>query len=44
MIVDEGHKVSMDQILEFSKESFGWLLVVLEPQVMQIYFMQTAFY
>ena len=33
MIETEGYSVTMDQVLEFSRESFGRLLGVLEPQV-----------
>ena len=33
MINEEGYAVSMEQVLEFSRESFGRLLAVLEPQV-----------
>jgi len=32
MIEDEGYSVTMDQVLQFSRESFGRLLSVLEPQ------------
>ena len=33
MIAREGYGVNMDQVLNFSRESFGRLLAVLEPQV-----------
>ena len=33
MINEEGYAVTMEQVLEFSRESFGRLLAVLEPQV-----------
>lgn len=33
MIEREGYAVSMEQVLNFSRESFGRLLAVLEPQV-----------
>jgi hypothetical protein len=37
MIEREGYAVSMDQVLNFSRESFGRLLAVLEPQVPQYF-------
>ena len=33
MIKNEEHNVTMEQVLTFSRESFGRLLAVLEPQV-----------